>query len=161
MINKIFLDMDGVIADFEGRYFSRYGVEPASNRDRKEWSNNWKDFIETKQFETLDWWPEGQELIAYLDTLNIPVEILSSSGGHLNHLSVESQKVKWLKERNINYSVNIVPGRGLKRNYADGNKIMIDDTPDVIVGFNEAGGNGILHRTLAETKSSIEAILNT
>ena len=50
MIKKIYLDMDGVIANFEKRYVERYGELPGTLRDRKEWNTNWHDFIEKKQF---------------------------------------------------------------------------------------------------------------
>ena len=160
MINKIFLDMDGVITDFEKRYHALYGATPGDSRDRKEFSANWMDFCKTGQFEHLDWWQDGQKLLKYLDSLNIPIEILSSSGGLKFHMIVELQKTKWLKAHGITYSVNIVPGRANKAKYADANKILID-TPDVIEGFNKAGGIGILHKSFEKTKEEIEKYINT
>jgi hypothetical protein len=63
---KLYLDMDGVIANFEKRYIELFNESPGSSRDRKQFSNNWTVFIEGKNFETLDWWPGGPELITYL-----------------------------------------------------------------------------------------------
>jgi len=161
MIDKIFIDVDGVLADFEKRYYELYGATPKDSRDRKEFSSNWKDFCETGQFEKLDWWEDGQKLLQYLESLNIPLEILSSSGGLKFHLIVELQKKKWLKAHGISYPVNIVPGRANKAKYADAKKILIDDTPDVIHAFNQAGGTGILHKSFWETQKEIEKCINT
>ena len=160
MIDKIYLDLDGCICDFEKRYEELYGATPKDSRDRKEFSSNWKDFCRTGQFERLDWWKDGQNLIRFLDSLNIPIEILSSSGGQKFHSVVEIQKNKWLKAQGITYPVNIVPGRANKAKYADAHKILIDDTPDVIHAFNQAGGSGILHKSFEKTQNEIEKCIN-
>lgn len=161
MIDKIYLDLDGCVCNFESRYKELYGETPKDSRDKKDFSTNWKHFCETGQFEKLDWWKDGQKLIKYLDSLNIPIEILSSSGGLKYHLIVDLQKKKWLKAQGITYPVNIVPGRAIKAKYADAHKILIDDTPDVIESFNLAGGKGILHTSFEETKKEIEGYINT
>ena len=40
MIDKIYLDLDGCICDFEKRYEELYGATPKDSRDRKEFSSN-------------------------------------------------------------------------------------------------------------------------
>ena len=159
MIEKIYLDMDGVIANFEKRYYERYGELPGSMRDRKEWSSNWEDFIMTKQFETLDYWPEAEKLLTYLPTLGVPIEILTSSGGNKFHEEVEKQKIVWLCNHGIPYKVNVVAGRRNKAKYARPDYVMIDDTPDVISSFVQAGGTGILYKNFGECKKLLEFFL--
>ena len=55
MIKTIYLDMDGVLCDFEKKFTEYYGFLSLAKRDRKEWSKDWEDFIlHKKGFEK---WP--------------------------------------------------------------------------------------------------------
>jgi hypothetical protein len=156
--------MDGVIANFEKRYIELFHESPGSSRDRKQFSNNWTVFIEGKNFETLDWWPGGPELITYVQT-NFPhenVEILTSSGGNKYHDLVEKQKNVWIKTMNLSkkWKVNVVAGRKLKAEFATPDSILIDDTLDVIEAFNKAGGIGIHHKDVGNTIMLLNILLD-
>jgi len=160
MITKIYLDMDGVLCDFEARYIEQFGELPALSRANKEWSDNWTKFVGTGQFKTLDWNPGGQTLLQVVKDTGIDIEILSSSGGKKYHPVVEDQKKFWLQSKGIHVKVNIVPGRSLKAKYANSKSILIDDTPDVIESFNKAGGYGILHADVKDTVKKLNHILH-
>jgi hypothetical protein len=159
---KIYLDMDGVVANFEKRYIELFNESPGSSRDRKEFSNNWTKFIEGKNFETLDWWPGGPELITYLGKNNLDVEILSSSGGNKYHDLVVEQKKNWIKTFNLpeQWKINIVAGRKKKAEFATPDSILIDDTLDVIEAFNKAGGIGIHHKDVGNTIMLLDILLD-
>lgn len=159
MIDKIYLDLDGVLCNFEKRYIELYNESPSVMREKKLSSKTWHDFVQTKQFEKLEYYPGAQDLIKYVNKTKIPVEILSSSGGKLYYKEVEAQKKKWLKRHNINYPVNIVTGRKEKAKYATPNTILIDDTPEVIDHFEDAGGIGILHKNYGNTKIILDLYL--
>jgi hypothetical protein len=98
-------------------------------------------------------------LLDHLKRINLPVEILSSSGGKKYHEQVEADKIKWLKDHNILYKPNIVPGRSYKTAYARPDTILIDDTPEIIDAFNEANGNGILHKDVYITIETLDKLL--
>ena len=160
MVSKIYLDMDGVLADFQKRYKELFGVVAAGeDRDRKNFSKNWKEFIRTEQFATLDMFPGGRELYNFVSKLPVRLEILSSTGGIPYHSEVSEQKRLWLyKQGMTTISANFVPGRKVKKYYAHPSNLLIDDTPDVIDAFNEAGGIAILHKDVNETISKLKEI---
>ena len=153
--------MDGVLCDFEGAFAKEYGQDTLKNRDKKIWTNEWPDFILNKRgFETLGWWPGGQELIKFIKSIpNIEVEMLTSSGGEKYHEEVKEQKIVWLKKQGIAFKPNVVPGRRHKATYAGKGIVLIDDTKDVIDSFNKAGGIGILHKDIGDTIEKLKILL--
>ena len=154
--------MDGVLCNFNKRYMELFGEEAVSTRERKEFTEQWKLFIDGGNFATLDWFPGAIELLDYVKTLEgkVNVEILSSSGGELFHGRVLEQKLQWLKDHGITYKANITNGSRKKALYASGNnRILVDDTDYVIKAFIDAGGIGILHRDVKNTIKLIEDAL--
>ena len=152
--------MDGVLCNFEKRFTELYGEDALGSRDRKNFTTNWPNFIMDGNFENLEWFPGGKELLDFIQNeTDWEVEILSSSGGEKFHSEVAAQKVMWLCDKGIPYKANIVPGRKHKTAYATPETILIDDTEDIIVNFNAAGGLGILHKDANETLAKLRTLL--
>ena len=152
--------MDGVLCNFEKRFTELYGKDALGARDRKNFTTNWPNFIMDGNFENLEWFPGGKELLHFIQyATDWEVEILSSSGGEKFHSEVAAQKVVWLCNKGIPYKANIVPGRKHKTAYATPETILIDDTEDIIVNFNAAGGVGILHKDINETLAKLRTLL--
>jgi predicted secreted acid phosphatase len=152
--------MDGVLCNFEKRYEELFGENPWKSRNNKHWSNNWVEFIESHQFESLQPMPGAFDMLAYVRNKDIPIEILTSSGSLRMdikyHNLVADQKAIWLKKHGIAYKINVVQNRKMKAEYAEPNIILIDDTLDVIESFDEAGGIGILHNNSVDTLNTLE-----
>lgn len=143
---KIYLDMDGVLTDFEKRYDELFGVRPEEIKARtKHFWSNWKTFIEGENFKTLEKHKDADTLLHFVHELRVPVEILSSSGGHEFHDTVTSQKIEWLCNNTIPYKANIVPGGSKKAELAHPWHILVDDTARVVEKYRAAGGTAILH----------------
>lgn len=144
---KIYLDMDGVLANFNKRYAEVFQIDPASVEKHSYASKkNFEQFILGHNFIHLEYMSNATRLIEFVDGLGVDVEILSSSGGALHHSEVEIQKKIWLNSRLLHYPANIVPGGSKKAAFATPDSILIDDTPRVIDKFRAAGGLAILHR---------------
>jgi hypothetical protein len=151
-ITMIYVDMDGVIANFNKRYIDKFGVTPEETRHKKSFSENFKKFIDDREFANLELMPDAQLLFSFLNSRsNIPKEILSSTAREDSHVAISEQKHEWLKKHNINYKENFVPGKSLKAQYATPTSILIDDTLSVIDAWDKAGGIGILHKNAVST----------
>lgn len=159
-IKTIYLDMDGVLCDFDARWKELFGESPAETRTNRNFSPNWDKFVQEGNFATLAPFPGWTDLYEKAKSFEVNLEILSSSGGQKYHLEVSAQKKQWLKTHRLHISTNFVPGRRLKSNYANANSLLIDDTEDVILGFHDAGGYGILHDSAERTIKMMDAFFN-
>jgi 5'(3')-deoxyribonucleotidase len=154
----IFLDMDGVLADFFGGLEKRYNVK------------HWKELNEatilglknTDFFDSLDPFPSSAALVA---------EVISHSKGDWGICSSPLRddfanstfwkrkwltRMQWLPEiekliftsRKHKYAVNKLDGKP---------NILIDDKPSNIKDWNKAGGIGILYQA---NKDSLQYVSN-
>lgn len=164
-IKRVFCDLDGCLTDMEKRYTELFHMSPAdarNNLSNKEFRKYWKFFVETSQFALLDKHPTCDDLVKYLTSLpkTVVVATLSSSSGFEYHEMVQRHKLQWLKDNNIPFAPVIVPGKRYKKGYADQNSFLIDDHPQNVQEFIDAGGHGIIHVTADETIAAIERFIN-
>jgi 5'(3')-deoxyribonucleotidase len=151
----LYLDMDGVLADF-GKEYVKYDPDRS---DRKRFR---QAVMEHNIFEKLDFMPDAIELLNHVSKLkNVDIQILTSMGTHepVQASQAALQKTKWLKERNIPYKANFVNNKAQKANYATPTSILIDDSVGCISPFIAAGGHGILHVNSSESISNLSVIL--
>jgi 5'(3')-deoxyribonucleotidase len=151
----LYLDMDGVLADFNKEY-AKYDPE---RTDRKRFR---QAVMEHNIFEKLDFMPDAIELLNHVSKLkNVDIQILTSMGTHepVQANQAALQKTKWLKERNIPYKANFVNNKAQKANYATPTSILIDDSVGCISPFIAAGGHGILHVNSSESISILDSTI--
>ena len=155
MMITLYLDMDGVLADFHKAYV-KYDPDKS---DRKKFRSSVMDY---KIFEDLDFMPDTQELLNHVSRLHgIRIEILTSMGTHdpLQGEEAKRQKMKWLNKHNIPYKPNFVRAKQEKAQYATPTSILIDDSSGCIGPFIAAGGHGILHSHSSETVRILDATI--
>jgi hypothetical protein len=157
---KIYLDMDGVIADFGKRYYELFHLTPKQGDLMGLFNEHFNAFIGSNHFSTLDMMPDAKILLEHLSTLDIPIEILSSTARQDRTEAISEQKRVWLISHGINYPRNFVPGKSLKYTFATPESIIIDDTLSVITDWTKAGGTAIHHTDAASTIASLDALLS-
>ena len=151
-ISMIYLDMDGVIADFYKRYYELYRLAPREAEKKKEFNKYFDDFIATKQFETLDLMPDAMDGLVFLRKhLTVPTQILSSTANEARYDEISKQKLIWLNTHGITFTPNFVPGKRFKYKFAKPDTLIIDDTQSVIDDWRAAGGHAILHKDWVTT----------
>lgn len=153
---KIYVDMDGVLADF----FARYKAIMSPDAERKDYRKYWQPFIDGKNFETLAPMPDLQLGLEFLDSFDCPVEILGSTARPDCYDELVRQKTIWLNKHNIQYPAIFVPGKRFKQDYAEPNAVLIDDTTSNINQWIERGGIGILHTSWEKTIDEINNIVD-
>jgi hypothetical protein len=151
----LYLDMDGVLADFNKAY-TKY--DP-NKEDRLKFRSAVMDY---KIFEDLDFMKDTQELLNHVSKLHkVDVQILTSMGTHDPFQGNEAkyQKLKWLDKHNIPYKANFVRSKEEKANYATPTSILIDDSVGCVAPFIRAGGTGILHVNASDTNTLLDSVI--
>lgn len=136
---KLYLDMDGVIANFHKAYRV---YDPAF--DRKKFRQAVMDY---KIFEDLELMPNAMSLLLFVKTLDVDIEILTSMGtfDSVQGAEAKRQKLVWLAKHDIVYPANFVRTKSEKANYATPLSILIDDSIGCTEPFDRAHGNGMLY----------------
>jgi len=147
----LYLDMDGVLCNFDKAYRSLR----THAADGKRFRSAVMDF---HIFEDLEFMPDAQELLTYVSKLElINIEILTSMGTFdvQQGNAAQRQKQKWLDKWNIPYKANFVRSKEEKSNFAHDRAILVDDSPGCIDPFSAKGGHGILHTRSSDTIQQI------
>mgnify|MGYP003351665052 CR=1 FL=1 len=101
---KLYLDMDGVLADFNKAF--------ATIKTHEEDRIRFRDAVMKYQiFEDLDFMPDTQELLNHVSRLHtVSIEILTSMGTFNPEQGEQAkmQKLHWLNKHNIPYKANFV-----------------------------------------------------
>lgn len=151
----LYLDMDGVLADFHKTYHSLR----THATDGKRFRAAVMDYL---IFEDLDFMPDTQELLNHVSRLNgVDIQILTSLGTYdqVQGNEAKRQKQKWLDKRNIPYRANFVRSKEEKAQYATASSILIDDSIGCVAPFIRAGGQGILHTNASDTIALLDSLI--
>ena len=153
---KVFLDMDGVFADF-AKGIEKILPEPHSE---SKYENDPK--YKKKMWDTIgEYQKKGGELWYELDLLPDAMALWNyvkkydpsflSATGRSNQKQTADQKRRWLDDKFGNVPAVFVMAAADKHKEADKNHILIDDKMKAIDPWVKAGGIGILHTSAEET----------
>jgi hypothetical protein len=146
--HQIYCDMDGVLVDFDKQFEKASGgISPREYEDKNGKEAFWNVITEKGVgfWVGMPWMVNGKQLWDHIKPYN-PKLLSAPSRSNESRLG----KRLWVR--------NNLPGTELilayaenKKNYADGNNILIDDRPSNIDQWNAAGGIGILFISTAQT----------
>ena len=150
----LFVDMDGVLVDFEKGYQELTGTstkqyakgdtsfwQPISDAGASFWAN-------------LPWMPDGEELWRYIkkyrpNILSAPSWDPSSKVG----------KEAWVKMHlKSDYNKLYLYSRANKQLFSEPNRILIDDMKQTIDEWNAKGGIGIFHTSAEDTIKQLKKL---
>ena len=145
---EIYSDMDGVLTDFDASFMKASdGIRP-SEYERNMGKDKFWELIDGKgvgYWVGMPWMSDGKQYWDYIKEYK-PILLSSPSRSQTSRLG----KRLWVR--------NNLPGTKLilaqakdKQNYAQKNRILIDDRPSNIDQWRESGGVGILHISAADT----------
>ena len=154
----IYVDLDGVLVDFDGALRERFGFGWDDTPRRKVWSSimHYNDHV-APWFYSLPKMHDFDVLWEFVTGNFDTVEILSASG--TSPKDAQGQKRAWIGD-NISYDVvaNIVTSGSEKAQFAHADALLIDDRKRVLNPFIEAGGRGILHTSAEDTVRQLTAL---
>lgn len=159
---KIYLDMDGVITDWNKQFESISGGVSSEEFDKEHGEGTSLQLSQNASpefYANMEWTPDGKMLYNFLKYFDC--EILS----HANRMNSEDNRVldgknTWLKNNNISIPQNLVPNREDKQKFSNATSILIDDRSDNIQEFISAGGIGILHTDSETTMNKLNELIN-
>jgi hypothetical protein len=169
MIKEIFVDLDGVLADFNSTFDRMNGLDTIpmhkmSNSEMQERRNllydTLPDFVEKRYWANLNPVSDFELGMNFLRQLDIPIRILSSTSSIENLFEkVKIQKLQWLKQYNIEFEPIFVAGKRFKISYAQKGNILIDDSLDTIENWFAKGEIGIHHINWENTIEELKKLL--
>jgi hypothetical protein len=145
---QVYLDMDGVFADFEGFFKNLFGEERFKNMSSSElWGTHINGMMkgeEEQVFSAFPMLPKAKEMYEFFKPYN---PVFLSATGFQNTVRAHAQKRAWL-EKHFGPDVKsiFVDTSKWKARYATPNSILIDDRPHSLMPWMEAGGEGLMFR---------------
>ena len=156
-MHKLFVDLDGVLVDFDKGVLQVTGSYPSELSPRRMWSQ----LARTPGFyEHLDWMPDGRELWSAVRELE-PIILTGLPMGTW----AEPQKRAWCA-RELGPQVPVITC--MSRNKAvraaeatpqDATPVLIDDRERLREAWQEMGGVFILHESAQSSITRLETVL--
>ncbi len=148
----IYIDLDGVLADFNGKVLEIMGKYPHQVTPKE----LWKTLEQVDNFfYSLDIMENADKHLEYiLDNSFVNVEILTALPSPSKKLRTSANdKIMWVNDKlSPNIMTNCVSNWRMKSGFCRSNSdVLVDDQEKNIVMWTEAGGIGILHSNFDDT----------
>ena len=152
---EIYSDMDGVLTDFDKAFMEvSGGIFPSEYEKSFGKDGFWKliDAEGAEFWEEMPWMVDGKNYWNYIKEYN-PTLLSSPSRSSTSRLG----KRLWVKN-NLPDTKLILAQAKDKQNYAQSNRILIDDRPSNIDQWRSQGGIGILHTSASDTIKQLKEL---
>ncbi len=149
----LYLDLDGVMADFDAHFPAAFGTDHRAMADDAMWAtiNAHPSFFRDLPMceGAAEFWREIQHLR--------PIILTACPRTNYQHVAV--QKREWCR-KHLSSDVTVLPVLGGRNKWLfmhQPGDVLIDDVAKNIGPWDAAGGVGILHRSFAETRAALAA----
>ena len=155
----IYIDLDGVLADFNGKVLEIMGKYPHQVTPKE----LWKTLEQVDNFYySLDIINGSKEHLEYIwNNSFVNVEILTALPSPSKKLRTSANdKIMWVNDKlSPNIITNCVSNWRMKSGFCRSNSdVLVDDQEKNIVMWTEAGGIGILHSNFDDTIRKLKEI---
>ena len=138
MIKTIYLDMDGVLADFDKHFENLYGISPKGYEAKHGQIAFWRTIYKTpRYFEDIPINPKVYDIINMCKALTLDVCILSSPSSTNQPLCMLGKR-KWI-DKHLGVDFPAIFEKH-KEKYAEPTALLVDDYDKQINNFTNAGG---------------------
>ena len=153
----IYLDMDGVITDFDKLFYDMTGYKDGRDYEKEFGREAFWELIEKeglKFWSEMPWTVDGKKLWNYLREKN--VQILSAPAFTIP--DSKKGKLIWLaRELSPKPKINLVKAKN-KQKFANKDSVLIDDYDRNIKQWKSAGGVAIHHKSAADTIKKLKQL---
>lgn len=152
---RLYLDLDGVMADFDGHFRAVFGVDKAGMPSAALWEriNSHPSF-----FRDL---PVCEGALAFFKWVSVSPIILTACP-MTGYQHVARQKRAWVREH-LSPHCTVLPVMGGRNKplfmHAPGD-ILIDDLERNVSVWEDEGGVGIVHRDFEATKAALRVVMS-
>ena len=160
----LYVDMDGVLTDFERRFEQFAGVDPeefvaqktiefGKTKANEEFWDLIDKQIGVRYWVGMPWMSQGEKLWNYIKKFN-PIILSSPSRDESSRIG----KGVWIKRNMSGTPYKFGFKASGKAKYAGPNKILIDDRSDNIAAWKAAGGIGILYKSTEQVTNELSKL---
>lgn len=151
-VQRIYLDMDGVLADFDAAARRALGMEPSAFEATYGAVEFWRRLREIPfLYRGLRPMADAAYLVQSCLAVGVPVEVLTAIPRRDSVPTAEQEKREWIAEHFPMLPINFGPYSRDKAKYAAFGYVLIDDRKDNIDRWRAADGIGILHATARDS----------
>ena len=152
MRRQIYLDCDGVLADFDKGAAAIFGMSPAAFQKRHGAREFWRRLAQANGFfEHLDLLPDAGQLYEAVKA-KAPIILTGMQRGKW----AEPQKRRWAQRHFPGVPV-ITTSAALKREHCHPGDVLVDDRDQHSEAWEDAGGLFIRHRSAAASIQALKA----
>lgn len=154
MTRHLFIDCDGVLADFEKAFFELSGLRPREFEDRHGSKKFWKLITtQDKFFENLDPMPDAHELWEFAAPHN-PTILTGCPHGTW----AQPQKIRWAWNQFGRHTRIITCLSREKKLFCNPGDVLVDDTLKYQHLWEEAGGIFVPHTSAKDSIAQLKKL---
>ncbi len=154
--NLVYLDLDGVMADFDAHFPAQFGLDHKSMADDAMWETINRHPTYFRDMPVCRGAKEFFDSVAWADP------IILTACPRTNYPEVAKQKREWVREH-LSTTCLILPvmgGRNKPLFMRGPGDILIDDFQKNIDAWEQSGGQGILHTDFETTSLILDELIS-